>query len=80
MTKINNLGKAKSNDRMFKRGYTVNLAPNAVNKPAAAPEPPASAASSVVKTKRSYPPTFQKRIGPSMRSIFSPTNFQAFTS
>lgn len=39
-TKINNLGKAKPNDRMFKRGYTVNLAQNAVNKPAAE-KPPA---------------------------------------
>jgi hypothetical protein len=41
MIKVNSLGKAKPNDRMFKRGYTVNLAPNAINKPAA--EKPASA-------------------------------------
>jgi hypothetical protein len=42
-----NLGKAKPGSRMHKRGYIVNLAPNAVNKPAAekpaaTPEPPAS--------------------------------------
>jgi hypothetical protein len=40
MAKVNSLGKAKPNDRMFKRGYTVSLAQNAVNKPAAE-KPPA---------------------------------------
>ncbi len=40
MTKVNSLGAAKPNDSMFKRGYTINLAPNAVNKPATE-QPPA---------------------------------------
>ena len=35
------LGKAKPNDRRFKRGYLINLAPNAINKPAAE-KPPAN--------------------------------------
>jgi hypothetical protein len=38
---VRNLGKAKPNDRMYKRGYVINLAPNATNKPAAE-KPPAS--------------------------------------
>jgi hypothetical protein len=35
------LGKAKPNDPFFTRGYTINLAPNATNKPPAETKPPA---------------------------------------
>jgi len=37
---VKHLGKAKPNSPFFTRGYTVNLAPNAINKPAAE-KPPA---------------------------------------
>lgn len=40
MSKVNSLGAAKPNDKMFKRGYTVNVAPNAVNKNKPAPAKP----------------------------------------
>jgi hypothetical protein len=42
MTKLVDLGRAKPDSRMFKRGYTVNLVPNPKKKPASATKPPAS--------------------------------------
>jgi hypothetical protein len=41
MTEFENLGRAKPGSRMLKRGYTINLAPNATNKPLAETKPPA---------------------------------------
>jgi hypothetical protein len=41
MSKINNLGKAKPGSRMFTRGYTINLAPNAIAKQPTTEKPPA---------------------------------------
>jgi hypothetical protein len=42
VAKVNNLGAAKPNSRMFKRGYTINLMSNVPNeKPAAETKPPA---------------------------------------
>jgi hypothetical protein len=40
-TKVNDLGKAPEGSEFYKRGFTINIAANAVTKPAAAPEPPA---------------------------------------
>jgi hypothetical protein len=40
--KVTNLGRAKANSPMFKRGWTVNMMSNVPQeKPVAAPEPPA---------------------------------------
>jgi hypothetical protein len=39
---VRNLGKAKPDSRMYKRGWLINLAPNATtNKPAEKPAKPA---------------------------------------
>jgi hypothetical protein len=38
---VKHLGEAKPNSPFFTRGYTINLAPNATNKPAAETKPPA---------------------------------------
>ena len=42
MSKVNDLGLAKPGSPMLKRGYTINLAPNAIaKKPATTEKPPA---------------------------------------